>query len=296
MRPTDCGDALHIFTKCGSRQFKFAFGTMKLLLLLGVLAVASTVAQEVVNVVPNYDFPDEKVRIYYIKRPLVLKCVLSVQGEYEVQWIKDGRPVGEVESLKNRYSTSGGEFKVQTSAEEDAGNYECLFPVVNLRASIEVLANVQVALTSDMNVVESETLHLTCAVVGTQPLISWLVGNESYTESRDRIVLEEDNGVANARLIMADVQLDDRNYFTCIARNKASQLLGENAEATTLLRVRSKYAAFWPFLGICIEVLVLCVAIWICERRRLSKMADESDDEMEANVKGNSRSNIRQRH
>lgn len=251
--------------------------------------------QEVVTVKPNYDYPEEKAKIFYIKRALVLKCELSVQGEYEIRWVKDGIPVEEKTELKGRYTTNGHEFRIDSTIEVDAAVYECIFPIVNLRATIEAIANVQVSLTSDTNIVEGETLRLTCAIVGTKPIVSWLVGNESYTEPRDRIKFEEVSGVANARLILEAITMEDRNTYTCIARNKASQLLGENAESTTLVRVRSKYAAFWPFLGICVEVAVLCVAIWILEQRRLKKLEDESDDEDEPTVKNGS-SGVRHRN
>ena len=40
-----------------------------------------------------------------------------------------------------------------------------------------------------------------------------------------------------------------------------------------------KYAALWPFLGICAEVLVLCIIIFIYEKRRAKKMAEEDAKE-----------------
>ena len=38
-----------------------------------------------------------------------------------------------------------------------------------------------------------------------------------------------------------------------------------------------KYAALWPFLGICAEVFVLCAIILIYEKRRNKTDLDESD-------------------
>lgn len=272
-------------------------------LLVFTIFVASAVAQvldQSVTVTTNYDYPEEKVKIFYIRRALVLKCELSIQGEYEIQWVKNGLPVNEVDTLKGRYTTSntaGGEFRIAESIESDAGAYECIFSVVNARASFEAIANVQVSLPSDTNVIEGENLRLTCNYAGTNPTISWLVGNQSYTESRDRIVLEADeSGVANVRLLLDAVTMEDRNRYTCVGRNKASQLMGENAEAGTLLRVRSKYAALWPFLGICVEVTVLCIAIWIYEKRRLNKLEDEDEDSGAYNSNKNGSSTVRQRH
>ena len=34
-----------------------------------------------------------------------------------------------------------------------------------------------------------------------------------------------------------------------------------------------KYAALWPFLGIVAEVVILCIIIFACEKRRAKKAA-----------------------
>jgi len=36
-----------------------------------------------------------------------------------------------------------------------------------------------------------------------------------------------------------------------------------------------KLAALWPFLGICVEVAILCVIIFIYEKRRAKQMEEE---------------------
>ena len=48
-----------------------------------------------------------------------------------------------------------------------------------------------------------------------------------------------------------------------------------------LLFISGKYAALWPFLGICAEVIILCVIIFIYERRRAAKLAKEDAKEEE---------------
>lgn len=40
-----------------------------------------------------------------------------------------------------------------------------------------------------------------------------------------------------------------------------------------------KYAALWPFLGICVEVAVLCIIIFIYERRHAKKLAQQEEEE-----------------
>ena len=46
-----------------------------------------------------------------------------------------------------------------------------------------------------------------------------------------------------------------------------------------MVRVKDKYAALYPFVGIVAEVIVLCLIIFICEKRRASKEAVEDEEE-----------------
>ena len=95
-----------------------------------------------------------------------------------------------------------------------------------------------------------------------------------------------------------DVRRDlDRRGFKCIAYKKSDP---ETCSASTFfVRVKDKYAALWPFIGIVAEVLVLCIIICVCEKRKASK--DSVDDEEEYNGNaisgggGRHNSSVRQR-
>ena len=54
-----------------------------------------------------------------------------------------------------------------------------------------------------------------------------------------------------------------------------------------MITLTDKYAALWPFLGICAEVIVLCAVIFIFERRRSKKMADEAENNEQNNSYAN---------
>lgn len=248
---------------------------------------------------PNYDYPDEKVKIFNIKRSLQLECIPSVTGEYDMTWKKDGNDVTSLPELKGRFTAQGNVFHIKETVESDAATYECSISMMGLSAVVVVIAKVDVKLETNSYVVEGEALRITCKVVGTKPEILWRVGtNETdiYTESRGRVTLEAVDGVPNARFIMNETTMLDRNEYTCVGQNNATKLLGVPEESTTFVRVKDKYAAFWPFIGICLEVLVLCIVIWFCEKRRLKKEMDESDDEDESErSNGRNSSAVRQR-
>lgn len=96
-------------------------------------------------------------------------------------------------------------------------------------------------------VVEGEKLIVQCKVYGTDPKISWkvgecqinwfdlyvivsnnvffssLVGNRTYDKSEDRVVLSaDDRGIENSILTIESATLDDREFYNCTAVNDAN--------------------------------------------------------------------------
>jgi len=64
--------------------------------------------------------------------------------------------------------------------------------------------------------------------------------------------------------------------------------------ATLLVQVKDKYAALWPFLGICVEVTILCVIILVYEKRRAKRIAEEDrlDEAQRLNVPSDTKTPI----
>lgn len=78
------------------------------------------------------------------------------------------------------------------------------------------------------------------------------------------------------------VQMSDRANYTCTVSVKS----GATTMRGILLRVKDKFAALWPFLGICVEVIILCIGIFIYERRTKARNVegDEEDETADAQV------------
>jgi hypothetical protein len=100
--------------------------------------------------------------------------------------------------------------------------------------------------------------------------------------SDERIKLSNytsDKGVllVNATLRIEDLDFPDRADYSCLAT--AYSRFNETNNATCLVRVKDKLAALWPFLGICAEVTILCIIIFIYEKRRAKKMELEEQQE-----------------
>lgn len=273
-----------------------------------VLFLASLVnAQTVSDILhPNYDDPSSSLKYYDIAKALTLGCNITKEGDYELSWSKDGENVSEIESLRDRYKIIKEErkFIISRALEADAGSYTCSVRALNASRTFNVVANVIVKFESTeigkTNMVEGEPLSLHCVAFGTNPKITWTVGNTTLSTSTDRILLEEDDkGVENARLTIQSVLLSDYTDYTCEARNNATDVTGKPAQVTITVRIRGKYAALYVFLGIIAEVVILCAIILICERRRNKTEVEESDtdnspDQHKNGHNGNS-SELRQR-
>lgn len=143
-----------------------------------------------------------------------------------------------------------------------------------------------------------------------------VLGNLTISNSTDRFILKaNENKVQNAILMVENASLDDRGEYKCIGHNAAMEYTNmEPAKDVSYVRVKGKkedcchvswvmnwnvplmilmlcflfcflfwvicvgkLAALWPFLGICAEVLILCIIILIYEKRRNKCELEESD-------------------
>lgn len=113
---------------------------------------------------------------------------------------------------------------------------------------------------------------------------------EDYTSSPNHSSKQAQNFISSL-LVINEVQEEDRGDYTC----SASNVFGE-ASSTVAVRVKDRLAALWPFIGIVIEVIVLCAIIFVCERRRSKTVEEEDETEpMKGEEKDNRDSSVRSR-
>lgn len=231
--------------------------------------------------VPNYDNVEQQLKVFEIRSALVLSCNITKEGDYELTWEKNGTDVKKVKELEGRYRLLPAErkFIIDKTDKNDDGLYSCVAD--HQKKNINVVARVVVRVPSNTGVVEGEKLTIICAVVGTDPQLSWSIGNLTITNSTGRFTLKpDDNRVENAILNVENISLDDRGEYKCIGRNAANEFAKySEASDVSYVRVKGKLAALWPFLGIVAEVLILCTIILIYEKRRNKSEAEESDTE-----------------
>lgn len=236
-----------------------------------------------------------KLQYYDVGRPFELNCSVSATSPPGAfVWKVNGTLVERVEALKGRYKVEndGALFRVEgRSHEDDFGVYTCgVDGVASVVMSWEVRGRPVVKLQPNTNVVEGQKLRMVCRLVGKPyPAVEWRVRNGSDAVVRnhsegvpvaavaalaERVALNaSEQGVAGAELLLEAAERADAGVYECVPLAEE----GAFTFAVTTLRVKDKYAALWPFLGICAEVFVLCAIILIYEKRRSKPELDDSD-------------------
>uniref|UniRef100_A0A8D2P088 Basigin n=1 Tax=Zosterops lateralis melanops TaxID=1220523 RepID=A0A8D2P088_ZOSLA len=85
---------------------------------------------------------------------------------------------------------------------------------------------------------------------------------QALENASGRYIIKSSGNKTELRILKLDIEQDTGDYY-CNGTNSFG-----TGEATVNLRVRSRLAALWPFLGIVAEVLVLVTIIFIYEKRR----------------------------
>ncbi|XP_045526164.1 basigin isoform X2 [Pieris brassicae] len=215
--------------------------------------------------------------LFDVRSNITLRCDAAAGGG-AVAWQKNGTALEEVWEMKDRYTLERGgiELHVKRAAEDDFGNYSCSLPGQSPATTWVVRARPHLKLPANSNVVEGQKLKLTCKVLGKPyPRIVWSYSNSTEEGARFEPVTgvnlsDSEQGVVDGTLVLPDATRSHAGRYRCEA-------LDAFAPAETLLRVKDKYAALWPFLGICAEVFVLCAIILVYEKRRTKPDLDDSD-------------------
>jgi len=211
------------------------------------------------------------------KEPALIKCDLQNLDKSLVQkfyWMKNHTMVAEVSELKDRYQEYEGNYtlEIPKAKRRDNGLYNCVFKIDEQDFSIDVHMNMAPWIESmekSRNLVQGDKLHLECKVQShPYAMVSWKKDNETFKKEANRVFLDN-----NRTLIIYDLQFSDRGDYTCVATNNVN-----STSMTVLVRVKDKLAALWPFLGIVAEVVILCIIIFICEKRRSKEMEDEYEN------------------
>lgn len=228
-----------------------------------------------IGLYPEYDNPELRLRIFEVHRPLVLFCNLT-GSDATLSWTKDGKNVSEIPELEYRFEILSAEnkFVIDRTIESDDGLYTCQVQAQNLKADINVIANVAARLPKNTQLIEGEALWIVCRVVGSNPTVRWILpNNQVLNQSAGNIILEHEHGINNSALYIAEVRLEDRGNYTCQVTNEASEIGFQPGYAFGMVRIRDKLAPLYPVGGILVELFILFVVLFIYE-----KWFHETDD------------------
>ncbi|XP_068517600.1 basigin isoform X1 [Anas acuta] len=255
------------------------------LLVLGVLAAGGQGTS-----------PDIQTQFTSTHGKLVLSCNLTephsaIDGH---EW-KYGDKILQTDLESSSVTT----YEIEGKKEEHSGIYQCIFktsPEIKGEINISVVPQV-VAYKKSEHGNEGDTGVLTCKNPSFPPVISWTWsrnGEQSIINGSGRYIIKSSSNKTELRIHKLNIEEDTGDY-QCIATN----VFG-TGEATVNLRVRSRLAALWPFLGIVAEVLVLVTIIFIYEKRRKPDEVLDDDDGGSAPLKSNATNhkdkNVRQRN
>ncbi|NWV40037.1 BASI protein, partial [Grantiella picta] len=226
---------------------------------------------------PKVKWIRSQANVFVIERPEITAQVTEVSGELVLscnvsapqsritghKW-KHGEKV----LTEDKDTSSFTSYKIAGKKEEHSGVYECVYegpPDIIGQVNISVAPQV-VPYKKSEHGNEGDTGVLTCKNPSFPAVTTWSWYKSGHGVSAvkvtGRYIIKSSGNKTELRIHKLDIEQDTGDYF-CNATNSFGY-----GDATVNLRVRSRLAALWPFLGIVAEVLVLVTIIFIYEKRR----------------------------
>ncbi|KAM3875892.1 basigin [Diretmus argenteus] len=223
----------------------------------------------------------------------VLSCNLTetnhpVKGSY---WQLNGKII---ETSRSEADTPYTVLRLEKITPHSGGKYECVFltdPVAQNTIEVKTIPHVAAYKHSEHGN-EGDKAVMVCVSHGYPLPTDWNWFKVDTDGSRMPITNGTDikyqikSTPNKTTLVIDDLKIDlDRGEYNCSGTNDIG-----TATDQIHLRIRSRLAALWPFLGIVAEVLILVTIIFIYEKKRKPDEVNDDDDSGSA-LKSNSATN-----
>jgi len=176
-----------------------------------------------------------------------------------------------------KYVVADSTLNITRVGRGDIGLYVCYDGLTRANYTVQLFMKPTMAkeLGKSLNMAEGENLKLNCDVFGwPAPAINWIRLNpitEFVQPLTPNVTLADPRIVANGSLLTITPAIrTDYMVYACIAKNNVGF-----TNSTILVRVKGRFTAIWPFIGIVIEVIILVIVIMFFEKKKAKQIAQQ---------------------
>jgi hypothetical protein len=245
---------------------------------------------------------EERIVSHHYKpyEPLELACVSdSIPQEAPLKWTF-GETTIETKAKEYEVFTNNNTLRILKIEPLFIGQYVCNYggnSSITFNIKIKAFA---VPFEKPRNIIQGDPLSLECKAWGIpEPNITWFKDEEELVSegSAGKILFKPNTGasdtnsvkfpiIANGTLRIERMEDNEFGNYSCKVTNEIDGVVYK-VNSTVVVNVKDKYAALWPFLGICAEVAILCAIILIYEKRRAKRIEEEERQEEAAHLNTN---------